>query len=494
MRQSFLAIFFICSSIGTLSIRAEDAPRPNIVLIFTDDQGYNDLGSFGSTRIKTPNLDRMATEGLLLTSFYAQPVCGVSRGALMTGSYPIRIAEPGNVKQLHTVPHPQEITMAESLKQAGYATAIIGKWHLAGNPSGPDNAYDPELMPNAQGFDYFYGTPRFNGFTVYVDDTDMRSRIMRNDEVVVEAVESWDSITQDYTKEALSWIEQHKDRPFFLYLAHNLPHVPVGASKAFKGKSEYGPYGDTIEEIDWSSGKILQKLKDLGLDQNTLVIFTSDNGPWIEPTRFANGKGTDKPFIPLDHSGSALPLRGWKMSSWDGGSRVPFIARWPGKIHPGSKSDELLTTMDLLPTFAKLAGAKLPAWDIDGYDATPFLFGQTESPREDYFYYSGCLLTGVRSGKWKLVLPRHSNPEGLGWWGRMLEEIPETLLFDLDLDQAEANNLAHVYPEIVQSLMGRIEAARAELGDLDRVGSGARFFDEGDRKSIIPIQVPHSGS
>jgi arylsulfatase A-like enzyme len=228
------------------------ATQPNIILIFTDDQGYNDLGCFGSEKIKTPQLDRMAEEGLILTSFYAQPVCGVSRAALLTGSYPIRIAEPGNVKQLHTVPHPKEITIAETLKTAGYATALIGKWHQAGNPKGPDNSYDPKLMPNAQGFDYFYGTPRFNGFTVYVEDTPVRSEIFRNEQVVVEAVQNWDHITQDYTREALAWIESNKDRPFFLYLAHNLPHVPVGASEGFKGKSEYGPYGDTIEEIDWA--------------------------------------------------------------------------------------------------------------------------------------------------------------------------------------------------------------------------------------------------
>ena len=339
------------------------AKPPNFILIFTDDQGYQDLGCFGSEKIKTPHLDRMAEEGLMLTSFYAQPVCGVSRGALMTGSYPIRIAEPKNVKELHTVPHPKEITMAETLKEAGYATALIGKWHLAGNPSGPDKAYDPELMPNAQGFDYFYGTPRFNGFTVYVEDTNMRSRIMRNQEVVVEAVESWDYITQDYTKEAIQWIEQNQDRPFFLYLSHNLPHVPVGASEGFKGKSEYGPYGDTIEEIDWSSGQILAKLKELGLDENTLVMFTSDNGPWTEATHAPRGARIDGvPFIPLDHSGSALPFRGFKMTAWEGGSRVPFIARWPGRIPAVTKSDQILSTMDLLPTLANLAGAPLPEW------------------------------------------------------------------------------------------------------------------------------------
>lgn len=472
----------------------EPAPRPNIILIFTDDQGYNDLGCFGSQKIKTPHLDRMAREGLMLTSFYAQPVCGVSRASLMTGSYPIRVGEPGNVKRLHTVLHPEEVTMAETLKSAGYATAIIGKWHLAGDPSRPANEFNPELMPNAQGFDYFYGTPRFNGFTVYVDDTPMRSRIMRNEEVVVEAVESWDHITQSYTREALQWIEEHQEEPFFLYLAHNLPHVPVGASENFKGKSDYGPYGDTIEEIDWSSGQIFAKLKELGLDENTLVIFTSDNGPWIEPTHAPRGNKRDnEPFIPLDHSGSALPLRGWKMSAWDGGSRVPFIARWPGQISAGSKSDELLSTMDLLPTFARLAGAELPTWEIDGRDASQFLRGETTtSPREDYFYYAGCMLTGVRAGNWKLVLAREGNPAGTGWWGRLIETVPTLQLYNLDQDPAEASNLAHVYPDIVQSLLTRIDTARTELGDLRITGTGARFHDPGPRQLQVPLKPKKS--
>jgi arylsulfatase A-like enzyme len=488
MRHLLPTLLIISTLLTGISVSAIARSQPNIILIFTDDQGYNDLGCFGSKTIKTPHLDRMAEEGLILTSFYAQPVCGVSRAALMTGSYPIRVAEPDNVKQLHTVPHPEEITMAETLKTAGYATALIGKWHLAGNPKGPDNSFDSSLMPNAQGFDYFYGTPRFNGFTVYVEDTPVRSRIYRNEEVVVEAVESWDHITQDYTREALQWIEQNKDQPFFLYLAHNLPHVPVGASEAFKGKSEYGPYGDTIEEIDWSSGQILGKLKELNLDENTLVVFTSDNGPWIEATRYVGGKPSDKPFIPLDHSGSALPLRGWKMSAWDGGCRVPFIARWPGRIPPGRTSDELLSTLDLLPTFAAVGEATLPKRKIDGLDATDFLVGKTEaSPREDYFYYSGCLLTGVRSGHWKLVVPRPNNPSGTGWWGRLIEEVPEVQLFDLNHDMAEASNVASFHPDIVQSLLKRIEWAREELGDIDKTGSGARFFDKGERTLQVPI-------
>lgn len=460
------------------------AHSPNVILIFTDDQGYEDLGCFGSKTIKTPNIDRMAAEGLRLRNFYAQPVCGVSRAALMTGSYPIRVAEPRNVKQLHTVPHPQEITMAEVLKSAGYATAIIGKWHLTEKLRGKRGAaqFNPATMPNAQGFDYFYGTPIFNGFTVHVEDTSLRVPILRNQEVVVDAVQSWDHITADYTREAIRYIETNRDNPFFLYLAHNMPHIPVGASKNFKGKSEYGPYGDTIEEIDWSTGQILDKLKELGIDDNTLVIFTSDNGPWVETTRGMKPDG--EAFIPRDHSGSAAPLRGWKMSAWDGGSKVPFVARWPKQIAANRVSDEILSTMDLLPSFAKLAGAKLPSdRTLDGHDATDFLLGKTKtSPRNDYLYYSGCLLTGVRVDNWKLVIPRPDNPPGTGWWGRMIEEVKEPLLFDLDSDPGESKNVADQHPAVVAKLMKRIEAAREELGDMNVVGKGARLFDKEPRR------------
>ncbi len=462
--------------------------RPNIILIFTDDQGYQDLGCFGSPSIKTPNLDRMASEGLRLTSFYAQPVCGVSRAALITGSYPIRVGEPGNLKRLHTVPHPEEVTVAEVLKTAGYATGIIGKWHLTDTDKTAPGGFDPVTMPNAQGFDYFYGTPKFNGFTVFVEDTKFRSPIFRDTKVVVEAVDSWDHITADYTREAVAWIKKHREQPFFLYLAHNLPHIPVGASENFKGKSAGGPYGDTIEEIDWSCGEIFKTLRALDIDDDTLVVFTSDNGPWIETTRAMKPNGAD--FIPRDHSGTADPLRGWKMSAWEGGSRVPCIVRWPGKVAAGRVSDDILTTMDLLPTFAALAGAAIPeSIRLDGLDATDFLRGKSgASPRGEYLYYAGCLLTGVRVDKWKLVLPRQAAPPGTGWWGRMIDAVPEMQLFNLQEDPGETTNLAGNRPEVVARLMQRIEKARAELGDIDQTGRGARLFEEGPRKLQVPLQ------
>ena len=482
MRFNLLATILCCVQSGAVA-----STTPNIILIFTDDQGYQDLGCFGSSQIKTPNLDRMAEEGVRLTSFYAQPVCGVSRAALMTGSYPIRVGEPGNVKRLHTVPHTKEVTIAELLKEAGYRTGIIGKWHLALDQKNHPTGFAPPTMPNAQGFDDFYGTPRFNGYTVFVDDTKMRSPLMRNEEVVIQSVESWDNITADYTTEAIQWLKANRDKPFFLYLAHNMPHIPLGASEKFKGKSAGGFYGDTIEEIDWSCGEIFRTLKELNIDDNTLVVFTSDNGPWVETTKAMDPNG--KKFIPRDHSGNVEPLRGWKMSAWDGGCRVPFIARWPGKIPAGWESDGILSTMDLLPTFASLAGAEMPKTDIDGKNATDFLTRKTEaSPRDEYLYYSGCLLTGVRSGKWKLVLPRDAKPAGLGWWGRMIEAISETMLFDLSIDPGETTNLAKSKPDVVASLMKRIERAREVLGDIDHTGSGARFFEDGERKLQVPIK------
>jgi len=382
---------------------------------------------------------------------------------------------------LHTVPHPKETTMAEVLKEAGYATSIIGKWHLGlGKPNAP-GGFAPETMPNAQGFDFFYGTPLFNGTTVKVSDTKSRSPILRNQEVVVKAVESWDQITADYTREAIEWIKANRQGPFFLYLAHNMPHIPLGASSQFQGKSDAGPYGDAIEEIDWSCGEILRTLKELNIDQNTLVVFTSDNGPWIETTHGMQVGG--KPFIPREHSGDATPLRGWKMSAWEGGSRVPFVARWPGKIPAGWVSDQILTTMDLLPTFANIAKAALPKVELDGRDATAFLIGKSpNSPRDEYLYYSGCLLTGVRSGPWKLVLPRPKAPPGLGWWGRMIDAVPHAQLFNLENDIGESTDVAAEHADVVAALMQRIDRARRELGDIDRTGSGARSYDAGPRQ------------
>lgn len=471
-RRSFLKASIAAATLGGLGphdsahAAVSSERKPNFIIFFTDDQGYNDVGCFGSPFIRTPNFDRMAREGMKFTSFYAQPVCGPSRAALMTGCYPIRIGEPGNKKNQHTVLHPEEITIAETLKGTGYATALVGKWHLAG---GRKNKYDPKLMPNAQGFDYFFGTPLHNGFTRTVDPKSFKTQLMRNGQILKDALdqEGMDSLTGLYTEEAVRFIESNKDQPFFLYLAHNMPHVPLGASKRFRGRSRRGLYGDVVEELDWSAGEILNTLRKLNLDDNTLIVFTSDNGPWIE-----DHLG--------DYGGSAAPLRGWKMSAWEGGPRVPCIMRWPGRIPAGRVCHEMVTSMDLLPTFSRLAGAKLREDRvIDGRDISPLMAGipGAKSPHEAFYFYNYLRLNGVRSGKWKLVPPRPAKPPGTGWSGRMIDAVEKTQLYDLEADIEERQDVADQYPEIVDSLMKLIDKARADLGDHRTVGSGARFFD-----------------
>jgi arylsulfatase len=408
----------------------------------------------------------MAREGMKFTSFYAQPVCGPSRAALMTGCYPIRVAEPGNRKNQHTILHPEEITIAEVLKGAGYATALIGKWHLAGSRS---NKYDPKLMPNAQGFDYFFGTPVHNGTTRTVNHKSYKTQLMRNGQILEDALDQvgMNSLTQAYTKEAVKFIRSSSDRPFFLYLAHNMPHVPLGASEAFRGRSRRGLFGDVIEELDWSAGQILKTLKELDIDDNTLIVFTSDNGPWIE-----GHLG--------DYGGSAAPLRGWKMSAWEGGPRVPCIMRWPGRIPAGRVCHEMVTTMDLLPTFAGFAGTKLRQDRvIDGKNISSLMAGDpnVKSPHEAFYFYNYLRLNAVRSGKWKLVLARPARPPGTGWSGRMIDAVEMTQLYDLEADIEERQDVAKQHPQVVARLMKLIDKARANLGDYQTVGSGARFFD-----------------
>ena len=450
------------------AVRAETpARRPNVIIFFTDDQGYNDVGCFGSPQIRTPHFDRMAAEGMKFTSFYAQAVCGPSRAAIMTGCYPIRVAEPGNRKNQHTILHPREVTIAEVLKGAGYATACIGKWHLAGNGGGRGRGpFPPELMPTAQGFDSFFGTPLHNGFTRKVDPKGFVTELMRGSEVI-ESPTDMDLLTKRYTEEAIRFIRTNKDRPFFLYLAHNMPHVPLGASKAFRGRSPRGLYGDVIEELDASAGRLIETLKELGLDEHTLIVFTSDNGPWIEKHIG-------------DYAGSAHPLRGSKMMTWDGGLRVPCIMRWPGKVPAGKVCGQIATTMDLLPTFARLARADLPDDRIiDGLDIRPLITGRpgAASPREAFCYYCFTHLQGIRSGKWKLVLPRPARPPWTGWSARMVDAVPQAQLYDLEADVEEKHDAADRHPEIVARLTALVEKARDDLGDHDRVGKGARFFD-----------------
>ena len=469
--MSLLATRFPALALALLCAPCLARESPNFVVIFADDLGYGDLGCYGNRHIRTPNLDRMASEGDRLTSFYAQNVCGPSRAALLTGCYPIRLAEPGNTKGAHTILHPREQTIAEVLASKGYVTGLVGKWHVAGpgahergRGTGP---YKSELMPNRQGFDYFFGTPAHNGFTREVDTKSWRTELMRNDEVL-ESPTDLNLLTHRYTGEAIRFVERNREQPFFLYLAHTMPHVPLGASADFRGRSPRGLYGDVIEELDWSVGEILSALRELRLDRKTLVVFTSDNGPWIE-----SHLG--------DHGGSAAPLRGFKMTTWEGGLRVPGIFRWPGRIRSAQVSDQLATTLDLLPTFAAIAGAPLPRGrEIDGLDLWPWLAGETDrSPRENFFYFGYTHLQAVRDRRWKLVLKRPADPPWTSWYGRMIDAVRDAALYDLRFDWGESRNVAEQNAETVARLMNLVARVRAELGDYDRIGSAARFFDLG---------------
>lgn len=440
-RRGFIKASLAGSALIGMSGISVDAGRsrsrrpPNFVVIFTDDQGYQDIGCFGAEKIKTPRLDRMAAEGMKFTDFYvAAPACGPSRAALMTGRYPQRVGMVRNVFPAHTTGlDPNEITIADLLKTRGYATACIGKWHLG---------HMPQFMPNQQGFDYYYGIP-------YSNDMDAESRneppipLMRNGKVIEQPVDQ-DTITDRYTEEAIKFITNNKDRPFFLYLPHAMPHVPLHVPDRFRGKSEGGLYGDVIEHLDWSTGEILDALEELGLSENTIVIYTSDNGPWL-------AKGED--------GGSALPLRAGKGSTYEGGMRVPCIMWWPGTIPAGTVSSEMATTMDLLPTFARLAGAELPKDRIiDGKDISPLMKGVegARTPHHVFYYYRHYMLQALRSGRWKLILERTE--------GSAQRHTP-LALYDLERDISEENDLSADYPRVVERLFALAEECREDLGD-----------------------------
>ncbi len=418
-----------------LAASGRKARKPNIVLIFTDDQGYQDLGCFGSPKIRTPNLDRMAAEGVKFTDFYvASPVCTPSRAALMTGCYPARVGLASGVlfPKHDRGLNPKEVTIAEWLKQQGYVTTCIGKWHLG---------HRKPFLPTRQGFDSYFGVPYSNDMFTEAPDG-RRGAVLMENEGVHEHPADQDTLTRRYTDRAVKFIAANRDKPFFLYLPHTMPHIPLGASKEFRGKSERGLYGDVIEEIDHSVGRVLPALKDHGVDENTLVIFTSDNGPWL-----SKGK----------RGGSALPLRAGKGTTYEGGMRAPCIMRWPGKVPAGKTCDQLATTLDLLPTLAKLAGAE-PSDDrvIDGMDIRELILNPTttKTPREEFFYFSTRGdLQAVRSGKWKLRIasrPRRKEPAK-----------PE--LYNLREDISEKKNLADEHPEVVKKLQAKMEAFEAEI-------------------------------
>ena len=440
--------------------------KPNVVIIFIDDLGYADIGPFGATKQKTPNLDRMAAEGLKLTSFYAAPVCSVSRAQLLTGCYGSRVSvpgvfSPGNANGLN----PAENTTAERLRALGYATACIGKWHLGDQP---------EFLPTKQGFDRYFGIPYSNDMQrKAIDGTERVSPLLLNDKVAELLTDEQQSrIVERYTDEAIQFMRESKDRPFFLYFPHTAVHTPIHPGEAFRGKSANGRFGDWVEEVDWSVGRVLETLRELKLDEKTLVVFTSDNGPWLI-------KGSD--------GGSALPLRGGKGSTWEGGVRVPTIARWPGKIQPGSVCDAVAGTIDLMPTAVSLAGGTLPADPvIDGRDISPLLFGKTkESQREAHYYFAGYKLQAVRQGPWKLAIA--TQPETMGKQaGDDAKTNPR--LYNLDTEINEQTNLAATYPDIVAKLQRFAEKMNAEIGG-DNPSSRRPAGHVQNPKTLYPTEV-----
>ena len=468
MRSLLLWLMFMA---GVFTALAKPPPPPNFVIIFADDMGYGDAGCFGSKDIRTPRIDRMAKEGMRFTSFYAQPICGPSRAALMTGCQPLRVAEVGNIKNVHPELHDKEITIAEVLKTKGYATACFGKWDLARHSQ---LKFNPKLMPNHQGFDYFFGTPTSNdGF---VD-------LYRNGKRIEEKADM-NLLTQRYTDEVIGFIKANQSKPFFVYLPHTMPHTRLGASNKFKGKSPRGLYGDVIEEIDHSTGQILDALGELGLEKNTYVLFTSDNGPWL-----IKNQGKIDGTLEGDHGGSAGILRSGKVSTWEGGQRVPAVFWAPGRIRPNTTCKTMASTLDILPTFTTLAGAKTPKdRDLDGEDISRLLAGRFDEARMEkvYYYYLRTTLQAVRQGKWKLHLPRPAKRPWLAPFAKNKHIHPkddaafgEPLLYDLEGDVSETTNVAQANPKVAKQLLAIAEKARTEIGDYNRIGSGARFFDEG---------------
>ncbi len=454
-----LAAWVVLMTVGNASVKAvqsNNARTPNVVLFFIDDLGYADIGSFSPNKAAmgygTPNIDRLAAEGIRLTSFYVpQAVCSASRAALLTGCYSNRVGIQGALD--HRADYginPDETTLGEVFKSKNYATAIYGKWHLG---------HLPQFLPTRHGFDEYLGLPYSNDMWPNHPTGKYPELPLIENDKVIQLMPDQSQLTTQYTERAVRFIERNKDKPFFLYVPHTMPHVPLFVSDKFKGKTKRGLFGDVIEEIDWSVGQVLATLKRLKLENNTLVIFTSDNGPWLS---YGN------------HAGSAKPLREGKGTEMEGGVRVPFIARWPRKIPAGAVSREPVMTIDLLPTLAKLIGAQVPNDRIiDGRDIWPILASKpgkkAKSPHEALYFYYGRELQAVRSGKWKLHLPHTYRyiemPGADGKPGKDKYLKIDLSLYDLETDIGETTNLADKHSEVVERLMVFVERARADLGD-----------------------------
>ncbi len=459
--RQLLACWVVSLLLGNIALgdssKAQNRP-PNVIIIFTDDQGYGDVGVFGAPPYPTPNLDQMAKEGRRFTDFHvAQAVCSASRAALLTGCYPNRIGLAGalgpNSKEGIS---DKEITLAKMFKKQGYATGMAGKWHLGSRP---------QFSPIRHGFDEFYGLPyssdmwplhpeaksgSYPPLPLFDGDAVLKPNLTHDDQ---------EQLLTEYTHRAVQFIEKNKDKPFFFYLAPNTPHVPLHVSSKFKGKSGAGLYGDVIMEIDWSVGEILKALKRANLDEETLVIFSSDNGPWLS---YGN------------HSGSAGPFREGKGTSFEGGHREPCIMRWPRHLPANSVCNEPLLTIDIFPTLAKLIGAELPPHKIDGLDVWPLLAdlpGAKNPHSAYYFYYNKNDLQAVRSGEWKLLFAHKSRtmngqePGKDGFPGKYSPLFVEHSLYNLNADPSERTNVASENPEVVRKLEALAEEIRADLGD-----------------------------
>jgi arylsulfatase A-like enzyme len=435
---------------GSCRQKTAEGKSPNFIIIFCDDLGYGDIGAFGHPTIRTPHLDRMAQEGQKWTGFYvACSVCSPSRAALLTGRYPIR---SGMCSDKQDVFFPdstgglpaEEVTIAEILKPLGYTTACVGKWHLG---------HLPPYLPTRHGFDSYFGIPYSNdmdnvappGIKAFQEPRSEYWNIpLLRDEKIIERPVDQFTLTQRYTEEAVQFIRSHRDTPFFLYYAQTFPHVPLFASRSFQGKSRRGLYGDVIEEIDASVGQILDVLRETGLDKNTLVVFTSDNGPWL---------------IYAQQGGSAGPLREGKRTTWEGGMRVPAVFWWPGKIEPSVEMG-MGSTLDLLPTICSLSGAELPAGrTLDGYDLKPVLLDRNPSPRKSLIYYRGTRIYAVRKGPYKAHFITK------GGYGRGIKDTfhDPPLLFHLEHDPSEQCDIASYHPGIIAELVEEVKRHRTGL-------------------------------
>ena len=457
-------LFVILTVLAMLSHAVADVPlpygpdlpevqgvRPNVVVFLADDLGYADLGCYDAPAIETPNIDQLATEGMRFQSFYvASSVCSPSRAAFLTGCYPPRISIPAVFEADSPYGlNDDEQTLPELLRDAGYKTALYGKWHLGDRP---------EFLPTRHGFDEFFGTPNSNDMwprhpvkRVFFPDYGLVDQ-----EQLIEFNPDQSLLTKRYTEHAISFLEKNRENPFFLMVTYNMPHVPLHVSDDFKGKSKAGLYGDACMEIDWSVGEVMAALKRLSLDENTLVIFFSDNGPWLS---YGN------------HAGSATPFRDGKTNSFEGGFRVPCLMRWPDKIPQSRSNLEIVTAMDILPTVCHLTGASLPKKKIDGKNVWPIIAGipRSKSPHERFYYYNTWNLQGVRSGPWKLILPHQTyavqEPGHDGMPGKHAWENIPMALYNLENDIGEQYDVSDQEPEVLKRLLGYVFEAREDIGD-----------------------------